>query len=175
MTGWRLGWMVLPEDLSRPVERLQQNMFINAPTPSQLAAVEAFRSDDELQANVERYAANRAIMLREMPRAGFHKMAPSDGAFYIYADVSHVTEDAGKFCKEMLRETGVAATPGALACPRMCAAPGAARSGDVGTPPAGCSHSARTGLPRMCVSFCRDGLRSSGWAQVRTLYVLRDH
>ena len=109
--------MVLPEDLARPVERLQQNMFINAPTPSQLAAVEAFRSDDELQANVERYAANRAIMLREMPKAGFHQLAPSDGAFYIYADVSHVTDHAGEFCKQLLRDAGVAATPGALPGP----------------------------------------------------------
>jgi len=112
MTGWRLGWMVVPDDLRRSVECLAQNLFISPPALSQRAAVAAFDAYDELDANVARYASNRALLLNELPRAGFDRLAPADGAFYIYADVSGLTDDSQDFCRRMLRETGVAATPG---------------------------------------------------------------
>jgi aspartate/methionine/tyrosine aminotransferase len=112
MTGWRLGWMVLPEDLLRAVECLAQNLFISPPTLSQWAAVAAFDCGAELEANVARYAANRALLLEQLPTAGFDRLAPADGAFYIYADVSRLSNDSKDFCRRMLRETGVATTPG---------------------------------------------------------------
>ena len=112
MTGWRLGWMVVPEDLLRPVECLAQNFFISPPTLSQHAAIAAFDCTDELDGHVARYGRNRALLLDELPKAGFHKLASTDGAFYIYADVGHMTNDSPEFCRRMLAETGVAATPG---------------------------------------------------------------
>ncbi|WP_416900007.1 MAG: pyridoxal phosphate-dependent aminotransferase [Minwuia sp.] len=112
MTGWRLGWMVVPEDLHNSIECLAQNHFISAPTHSQLGAIAAFDCIDELEENVERYRKNREILLRELPKAGLDRMAPADGAFYIYADVSRLTNDSIEFCKRMLAETGIAATPG---------------------------------------------------------------
>ena len=112
MTGWRLGWMVVPEDLLRPIESLAQNLFISPPTLSQHAAIAAFDCHQELRGNVARYADNRALLLEELPKAGFDRLAPADGAFYIYADVSRMTNDAEGFCRRMLAETGVAATPG---------------------------------------------------------------
>jgi aspartate/methionine/tyrosine aminotransferase len=112
MTGWRLGWMVLPEDLLRPVECLAQNLFIAPPAISQYAALAAFDSLDELNARVRGYAASRDLLLRELPKAGFDRLAPSDGAFYLYADIGHLTNDSADFCRRMLAETGVAATPG---------------------------------------------------------------
>ncbi len=112
MTGWRLGWMVLPEDMLRPVERLAQNLFISAPSLAQHAAVAAFDCGLELDANVARYARNRKLLLAELPKAGLDRLAPADGAFYIYADVRAFTNDALAFCAQMLEETGVAATPG---------------------------------------------------------------
>ena len=112
MTGWRLGWMVVPEDMMRAVESLAQNLFISPPTLSQLAAVAAFDCREELQANVARYAANRELLLAELPEAGFTELAPADGAFYIYADVGHMTNDSEAFCRRILNEAGVAVTPG---------------------------------------------------------------
>ncbi len=112
MTGWRLGWMIVPDDLIRAVECLAQNLFISPPTLSQHAAVAAFDCDDELQENLRRYAANRSLLLKELPKAGFDKLASADGAFYIYADVSALTNDSPEFCRRMLAEIGVAATPG---------------------------------------------------------------
>ncbi|MCR9220860.1 MAG: aminotransferase class I/II-fold pyridoxal phosphate-dependent enzyme [Alphaproteobacteria bacterium] len=112
MTGWRLGWMVVPEDLMGAVERLAQNLFISPPTLSQHAAVAAFDCHEELQANVARYGRNRALLLEELPKAGFTEIAPGDGAFYLYADIGHLTNDSQDFCARMLRETGTAATPG---------------------------------------------------------------
>lgn len=112
MTGWRLGWMVAPEALVTPVERLAQNLFISAPTLSQHGGIAAFDCHEELRANVARYAENRSLLLRELPKAGLDRLAPSDGAFYVYADVSHLTNDSGEFCRRLLAETGVAATPG---------------------------------------------------------------
>jgi aspartate/methionine/tyrosine aminotransferase len=112
MTGWRLGWMVLPEDLVKPVERLAQNFFISAPALSQLAGISAFDAHEELQGNVARYAKNREILLSDLPAAGFDNLITTDGAFYIYADVARLTNDSLDFCRRMLSETGVAATPG---------------------------------------------------------------
>ncbi|MCP4327420.1 MAG: aminotransferase class I/II-fold pyridoxal phosphate-dependent enzyme [Alphaproteobacteria bacterium] len=112
MTGWRLGWMVVPSDLQRAVECLAQNLFISPPTLSQIAAVAAFDCHSELGHNVEKYAANRALLLEELPKAGFDDLASADGAFYIYANVSRLTNDSEAFCRQMLAQTGIAATPG---------------------------------------------------------------
>ena len=112
MTGWRLGWMIFPSDLVRPVERLAQNIFISPPALSQHVALAVFDCRDELDANVARYAENRKILQHALPQAGFGDLAPSDGAFYVYADVSRLTNDSQQFCQDMLKETGVAATPG---------------------------------------------------------------
>lgn len=112
MTGWRLGWMVVPQDMVRSVEVLGQNLAISAPALSQRAALAAFDSTDELDAKVAGYARNRELLLSELPKAGFDKMAPADGAFYIFADVSRLTNDSMDFCRRMLEETGVAITPG---------------------------------------------------------------
>lgn len=112
MTGWRLGWMVAPMDMLRPIECLAQNLFISPPALSQHAALAAFACRDELDANVARYARNRALLLDELPKAGFSRFAPADGAFYLYADVAHLTNDSPEFCRRMLREIGVACTPG---------------------------------------------------------------
>ncbi len=112
MTGWRLGWMIVPDDLIRSVECLAQNLFISAPTISQIAAVEAFTSTDELEGHIARYARNRALLLEELPKAGFSNFAPADGAFYIYADISAMTDDSEALAKQILEETGIACTPG---------------------------------------------------------------
>lgn len=112
MTGWRLGWMVLPDDLARSTECLAQNLYISPPTLSQVAAEAVFDCTEELEARVAAYRANRDILLAELPGAGFDRLAPSDGAFYIYADVSEWTDDSQEFCRRMLAETGVACTPG---------------------------------------------------------------
>ena len=112
MTGWRLGWMIVPDDLIRSVECLAQNLFISAPSLSQAAAVAAFASTEELDGHVARYARNRKLLLEELPKAGFDKLAPADGAFYIYADVTEMTDDSEAFCKRILAETGIACTPG---------------------------------------------------------------
>jgi aspartate/methionine/tyrosine aminotransferase len=112
MTGWRVGWMVVPEDQVRVVERIAQNMFICAPHASQVVALAAMDCDDELQDNLAVYAANRALMLEGLPRAGFTNIAPPDGAFYVYADVSELTNDSRAFAAEILDKAGVAVTPG---------------------------------------------------------------
>ena len=112
MTGWRLGWMVVPDDMVRAVECLAQNFFISPPSISQAAAVAAFDCTGELEANVARYAANREFLLDALPKAGFDRMAQADGAFYIYADVAELTNDSAEFCRRMLADAGVSATPG---------------------------------------------------------------
>ncbi len=112
MTGWRIGWMVVPEDLCGPVERLAQNLFISPPAISQHAALAALDCGAELDANVARYAANRDILLRELPKAGIDIPAPVDGAFYLYADLGRLTNDSETFCDRLLGETGVAIAPG---------------------------------------------------------------
>jgi aspartate/methionine/tyrosine aminotransferase len=112
MTGWRIGWMVVPEDHIRVVERLAQNMFICPPHASQVAALAALDCIDELEANRAVYARNRQMMLEELPKAGFTRIAPPDGAFYVYADVSDLTQDSLAFAAEILEQAGVAVTPG---------------------------------------------------------------
>jgi aspartate/methionine/tyrosine aminotransferase len=112
MTGWRIGWMVVPEAHVRTVERLQQNMFICPPHASQVAALAALGCREELEANRAVYARNRALMLEGLPRAGFARIAPPDGAFYIYADVSDMGEDSRALAARILGEAGVAVTPG---------------------------------------------------------------
>lgn len=112
MTGWRLGWMVVPEAMIRPLECLTQNLFISPPTLSQHAGTFVFDHVDELEARVAMYARNRVMLLEELPKAGFTTFAPADGAFYLYCDVSGLTNDSLEFCRRMLAETGVAATPG---------------------------------------------------------------
>ena len=115
MTGWRVGWLVLPRELVRPVELLVGNLNICAPAISQVAALGALAPEarEELAGHVARYAANRELLLRRAPEIGVHRMAPADGAFYLYADVSHLTDDSMTWVFQVLADTGVALTPGA--------------------------------------------------------------
>lgn len=112
MTGWRVGWMVLPEMLVRPVERIQQSLYISAPELSQVAAIAAFSASAELDLVKARYEANRALLMRQLPKLGFDIAAPMDGAFYAFCDVSSLTNDSMDFARRMLAEAHVAATPG---------------------------------------------------------------
>jgi len=112
MTGWRVGWMVVPEPLLRPVERLQQNLSISVPTLSQVAAEAAFDAEAEMQDVKHGYEENRRLLMAGLPKAGIETFLPVDGAFYLYADVSRFTDDSFDFAKRMLSEAGVAATPG---------------------------------------------------------------
>ncbi len=113
MTGWRVGWMVLPDPLVRPVERLQQNLAISVPTLAQIAAEAAFEGGAEMEAVKRGYEVNRAILLEGLPATGLDRILPGDGAFYLYVDVSGLCDDSLVFAKEMLGQAGVAATPGA--------------------------------------------------------------
>jgi aspartate/methionine/tyrosine aminotransferase len=112
MTGWRVGWMVVPEPLVRPIERLQQNLSISVPTLSQMAAEAAFDGCEEMEAIKHGYQENRRILIEGFPMAGLTKFLPADGAFYLYTDVSDFTSDSFEFAKEMLEKAHVAATPG---------------------------------------------------------------
>jgi aspartate/methionine/tyrosine aminotransferase len=112
MTGWRVGWMVVPEPLVRPIERLQQNLSISVPTLSQIAAEAAFDGKREMEEVKRGYLENRRILIDGLPRAGLTKFLPADGAFYLYADVSDFTSDSLAFAGEMLEKAHVAATPG---------------------------------------------------------------
>jgi aspartate/methionine/tyrosine aminotransferase len=112
MTGWRIGWMVVPPSLVRAVERLQQNLAISVPTLSQIAAQAAFDAGAELTAVRQGYEENRRILLEGLPRAGLDSFLPADGAFYLYADVSRFSTDSFAFATRMLEEAGVATTPG---------------------------------------------------------------
>jgi aspartate/methionine/tyrosine aminotransferase len=112
MTGWRIGWMVVPPSLVRAVERLQQNLAISVPTLSQIAAEAAFDARTELDEVKHGYEENRRILVEGLPRAGLDSFLPADGAFYLYADVSRFSTDSFDFATRMLEEAGVAATPG---------------------------------------------------------------
>ena len=112
MTGWRVGWMVVPDDHVRIVERLAQNMFICAPHAAQRLALYSMDCGVELKQNIAVYTANRQLMIGGLKAAGLTKFAPPDGAFYVYVDVSEYTEDALAFAREILDQAGVAVTPG---------------------------------------------------------------
>jgi aspartate/methionine/tyrosine aminotransferase len=112
MTGWRIGWMIVPPSLVRAIERLQQNLAISVPTLSQIAAAAAFDGRDELEDVRRGYEENRRILLAGLPQAGLDSFLPADGAFYLYTDVSRYSTDSFAFAKRMLEEAGVAATPG---------------------------------------------------------------
>jgi aspartate/methionine/tyrosine aminotransferase len=118
MTGWRIGWMLLPEPLVRPVERLQGNLAISVPTLSQIAAEAAFNGRAEMEAVKHGYEENRRILLEGLPKAGIEKILPVDGAFYLYADVARFCDDSFEFAKRMLEDTHVAVTPGVDFDPR---------------------------------------------------------
>ena len=112
MTGWRIGWLVVPEELERPVERLAQNLFISPPMLSQVAATAALDAREELEEVRAIYGRNRALLLGELPKSGMDSFLPADGAFYLYADVGRFTNDSPAFARALLEEAGVAATPG---------------------------------------------------------------
>ncbi len=112
MTGWRVGWMVVPPRLLRPIERLQQNLSISVPYLSQVAALSAFDGEAEMREVRAQYARNRDILMRDLPRIGLGRFMPIDGAFYVYVDVSALTNDSMDFCRRAIREAGVAITPG---------------------------------------------------------------
>lgn len=112
MTGWRLGWLVVPDGMERTFERLAQNLFISAPLLSQIGAEAALDAREELEAIRAIYARNRALLLEVLPQAGMDSFLPADGAFYLYADISRFTDESVAFAKSLLEEAGVAATPG---------------------------------------------------------------
>lgn len=114
MTGWRIGWMLAPTDLRRAVDVLTGNFTICPPALAQYAAVSAFTPESyaELDGHVVRYTENRGLLLDGLQRLGIHRLAPADGAFYVYADISHLTDDAYAWCLRLLDETGVAMAPG---------------------------------------------------------------
>ncbi|MEM9029222.1 MAG: aminotransferase class I/II-fold pyridoxal phosphate-dependent enzyme [Pseudomonadota bacterium] len=112
MTGWRIGWMVVPAEMVSTVERLTQNLYIAASTASQVAALGAFDGRAELEANREVYQRNRDLLIDGLPRVGLDRIVPADGGFYLYVDVSAYTDDSLEFTRQMLDEVGVAATPG---------------------------------------------------------------
>ncbi|CAM2918399.1 pyridoxal phosphate-dependent aminotransferase [Prescottella defluvii] len=114
MTGWRLGWMLVPEHLRRALQRLASNMTVCPPAISQYAAVAAFSDESraELDGHVQRYAVNRELLLTGLPQLGLTELAPADGAFYVYADVAHLTDDSTSWCARLLADTGLALAPG---------------------------------------------------------------
>jgi len=112
MTGWRLGWMVLPDHLLDTVERLQQNLYICAPHISQIAGLAAFDCAAELDSHVVRYCEHRDLLIAGLAAAGITDIARPDGAFYVYADVSHLTDDSADLCDLWLDRLGIATTPG---------------------------------------------------------------
>lgn len=112
MTGWRVGWMVLPEDLVLAAERLAQNLFISTPHISQIAAQAAFDCHEELQDNIARYRRSRVHLLAQLPRCGFTHLCPAEGAFYIYADVSDLTDNSVELAAHILDAADIAVTPG---------------------------------------------------------------
>jgi aspartate/methionine/tyrosine aminotransferase len=112
MTGWRIGWLIVPQMLVRPLERLAQNLYISPPAIAQVAALGAFDGREELEANKAVYARNRSLLLDELPKAGLGRILPADGAFYLYVDVSDFTSNSHAFTKQMLIDIDIAATPG---------------------------------------------------------------
>jgi len=112
MVGWRLGWLLAPEDRVNRAVALMGNLFLTAPSLSQHAGLIALDARDELDGHVKTYAKNRQLLLEALPKMGLTRIAPPDGAFYIYADIEHLTNDSLTFCKQLLNDTGVATAPG---------------------------------------------------------------
>ena len=112
MTGWRIGWLLVPDDLVGVVDALAGNLAICPPAPAQYAAVAAFEGYAECDGHVRRYAHNRGLLLDGLRRLGIDRLAPADGAFYVYADIGHLTADSADFCARLLAQAGVAAAPG---------------------------------------------------------------
>lgn len=114
MTGWRLGWMLVPPGLRRALQRLASNMTVCPPAISQYAAIPAFTAESkaELDSHVQRYSVNRDLLLTGLPQLGITELAPADGAFYVYAHIGHLTDDSTTWCRDVLAETGVALAPG---------------------------------------------------------------
>jgi aspartate/methionine/tyrosine aminotransferase len=112
MAGWRLGWLVVPPDLIDAARARMGNMFLQPPSLAQHAGLAAFDCRDDLEGHVRTYARNRDLLLAALPALGLRRIAPPDGAFYIYADIGHLTEDSMDFCMQLLRDTGVATAPG---------------------------------------------------------------
>jgi aspartate/methionine/tyrosine aminotransferase len=112
MTGWRIGWMVAPEPLVRPIERLQGNLAISVPTLSQIAAEAAFDGRNEMDGVKHSYEDNRRLLIEGLPKAGLDRFLPVDGAFYLYANIARFSDDSHEFAQAMLNEAHVAATPG---------------------------------------------------------------
>lgn len=112
MAGWRLGWLLSPEDHAPRPRTYASNLFLTAPSLAQRAALAAMDATEELEAHVAVYRANRALLLEALPKLGLRAIAPPDGAFYIWADIGHLTDDSLAFCKQLLRDTGVATAPG---------------------------------------------------------------
>ena len=112
MTGWRLGWMLVPPDLARSVECLAQNVYISPPALSQIAALPVLGCRVELDGHVTRYRSNRDLLIHTLAAVGLSRFAPAEGAFYLYVDISSLTRDSEEFCRRLLAETGVAVTPG---------------------------------------------------------------
>jgi aspartate/methionine/tyrosine aminotransferase len=112
MAGWRLGWLVVPPDLVEPARARMSNLFLTPPSLAQHAGLAAMDCREELEGHLRNYANNRALMLDALPKMGLTRIAPPDGAFYIYADIGHLTNDSLSFCERMLRDTGIAAAPG---------------------------------------------------------------
>ncbi len=112
MAGWRLGWIVAPDDLLARVRACVGNLFLTPPSLSQHAGLAAMDSAEELEAHLQTYRRNRALVLEALPALGLGSIAPPDGAFYVYADIGHLTDDSLGFCEQLLRDTGVATAPG---------------------------------------------------------------
>jgi aspartate/methionine/tyrosine aminotransferase len=112
MAGWRLGWLVVPDEHLDAARARMGNLFLTPPSLAQHAGLAAFDCRDELEGHIATYAANRALMLEALPRLGLARIAPPDGAFYIYADIGHLTNDSLGFCKQLLSDTGIATAPG---------------------------------------------------------------
>lgn len=112
LPGWRIGWLVAPDDMIEAVNARQTNYFLTAPSLSQTAALAALKSGDYFDSLLDVYKVNRDLMLTALPRLGFAKIAPPDGAFYIYTDISKFSDNSLEFCKKLLMDTGVATTPG---------------------------------------------------------------
>lgn len=112
MAGWRLGWLVAPQDRIAAAHAHIGNLFLTPPSLSQHAGLVAMDAKEELEGHVRTYARNRELMLQALPALGLRKIAPPDGAFYIWADIGHLTDDSLTFCEQLLRDTGVATAPG---------------------------------------------------------------